>query len=438
MPIDVSQSKVTSDSLSRYFPLHRGTIRPGSDRLQKLFGRFFSHPVFDIPLVLVAGTNGKGTVCAMLESCLRHAGLKTGLYTSPHLVRSTERIRIAGKCVSEKVLEEALLEVEVLKEQNLPDATFFEIATAAAFVIFSKLELELDVIVCEVGLGGRFDSTNALKPLVSVLTSVGLDHQELLGNTLDKIAFDKSFVSRRNRVFVCGPLESDAGLGRDRAVNVTGAVCVTSAEPMEARWQAIESTILENKNAWLRLNRAHIRTAIVALKHLEPELGAHLDDAKVIGGFFATRWPGRFDLRHVNNITYLFDAAHNSDGVAHFIRQLESSHLIQKKFAVVFGAFADKDWHDSLPKLAPIASSIQFAGVDSERACSSRQLLDFWSSNIDSGVPSYAASSVEEALVLAKQYAKANDAYVLVLGSIALIGAAMSLLKIEPFDEGAR
>ncbi|MBX9839054.1 MAG: hypothetical protein K2X69_12180, partial [Silvanigrellaceae bacterium] len=178
-----SLSNVKKNSiLEPYFDRVRGKIIPGAHRLQILLQDWIEEGIFQIPSVLVTGSNGKGTTCAFIESILRHHDLKTGLYTSPHLIHPNERIRINGIPISENILENNLNIIINITKERLPDASLFEILTATALLTF--LKEKIDFLICEVGLGGLYDSTNSISPLVSVLTSVSLEHTDFLGKTL--------------------------------------------------------------------------------------------------------------------------------------------------------------------------------------------------------------------------------------------------------------
>jgi dihydrofolate synthase/folylpolyglutamate synthase len=206
------QNQATS-LLKPFFNKTRGKMIPGAYRLQKLLVNWLDQGILNLPSVLITGSNGKGTTCAFIESILRASGFKTGLYTSPHLIHPAERIRINGIPINDELLETTIIEITKQADIHLPDASFFEILTAVGFLIFFKEKI--DFLICEVGLGGYEDSTNATSPIVSAITSISLEHTEILGDSLYQIGKDKAFVARRNRPIVVAsqiPLEAKNGI----------------------------------------------------------------------------------------------------------------------------------------------------------------------------------------------------------------------------------
>ncbi|MEY2988425.1 MAG: hypothetical protein RJB13_1946, partial [Pseudomonadota bacterium] len=179
-------------TVAALFSRVRGHIEPGSHRMRLLLKQETLDCLQITPTVLVAGTNGKGTLCSLLEQTFRDSNLKTALYTSPHLISPTERIRINGALMNENAFINESQQAFNRAKKHLPDATFFELITAIAFEYFARNKV--DVLICEVGLGGRLDSTNVTSPTVSVLTSVGLDHTEWLGKDEKSIAHEKAYI----------------------------------------------------------------------------------------------------------------------------------------------------------------------------------------------------------------------------------------------------
>jgi dihydrofolate synthase/folylpolyglutamate synthase len=265
-----------------------------------------------VPVIHVAGTNGKGSTCAMVEAMARSAGLRTGLYTSPHLVRFAERIRINGAPIEDAPLAEHL-------EQALKsDLSFFETATLAAFLAFR--EADLDVAILEAGIGGRLDATNVVRAAelrCAAVTSVGLDHQDKLGQTIEEIAGEKLAIGKHGRPIVVGPTVPDLPtLGRIvRATAVDEAVEVT----MEGAHQRVNAGI-----AWA----------------IAQELGIPVDARA--RGLAKAQWPGRFERIHGGRIDglWILDGAHNPDGMRALVATIAETET--DVGAVVFGALADK------------------------------------------------------------------------------------------------
>lgn len=421
-----SQELPPNQSLQRHEMRRRGDIRPGTHRMQRLLGHRAESSFWDTASILLTGTNGKGSVAALVDRFLRAHGLRTGLYTSPHLVDFEERIRIDGKPVTEVVLAPHLDELEREARTSLPDATFFELATGAALLSFCQARV--DVQVMEIGLGGRFDSTNVVSPIVSALTSVGRDHQAELGDDIRGIAFDKSFVSRRRRPFVVGSLCCEAEAGMREAVDITGADVVYAHETLSADLEHLCLTAGEHSNPWIKINVQHVRTALHVVDAFLRETGRPVSVAALEVGLNTVLWPGRFDQRVVAGSRWLFDACHNPSGLDYFLDQLRRSSLSGERFVVVFAAFADKDWRRMLPLLPSVADHLILTQTESERAQSAHSMVG--------GVPGdlsvEVCTTLSAALVAARSVAGKRP--ILLLGSILLIGDAMKNLGIRPFE----
>ncbi|MEN9528176.1 MAG: hypothetical protein RI932_49, partial [Pseudomonadota bacterium] len=302
MTLDLPDFCSFENTISALFSRVRGHIEPGAHRMQRLVSEETLEQLARIPTILVAGTNGKGTVCALLEQYFRDSGSSTALYTSPHLVSPTERIRLCGIPISEDNFLASARKVFEAAKVRLPDATFFELMTALAFEVI--IDAQPDIFVCEVGLGGKLDSTNALSPCVSVLTSVGLDHTEWLGPTETDIAFEKSFVSRRNRAFVVGELSEEARQGLKKALAITGARSVFVAPTADPT----------------RVSEALARTALIEFAR---EGGCEFSEAIFDHSCRRAFWPGRMDVRQVSGVRVMLDAAHNAHGVRYLIKQMQ-------------------------------------------------------------------------------------------------------------------
>lgn len=423
-----------ASALAPYFSRTRGDIKPGAHRLLRLLWTCLESGVLEIPCILVAGSNGKGSVCAMLESILRTAGYKTGLYTSPHLVHPAERIRIDGIPVSEDILANAVAQVDALKNLNLPDATFFELATAAGLLIFKAAQV--DVLIAEVGLGGRYDSTNALSPGVSVLTSVSLEHTELLGTTEQAIAFDKAHVSRRRRPFITGTLSQEAQQGVCAALACTGALQVSANERLPPEIESLfESLVSASDKPWLKANPLNVRTTLAAITASQAAFGFQLTPSLLRTGLEQTFWPGRFDVRQVAGRTVIFDAFHNPAGFEFFLNQYKNSPFAHSRCYVIFGSLADKDWQKVVLQLPTLAMHTLFTQPTSPRAVEARTLATYFADHHSQANE----HSVLEPLVAALAHAWSQEASldsltpILIAGSIALVGEAMELLGVQPF-----
>lgn len=440
-----ARERASESVLAPYFSRTRGDIRPGAHRIRALLAACGFPTLSPKTRILVAGTNGKGTTCSLLESALRACGMRTGLYTSPHLVHPGERIRVAGVPSTEAQLEPVVARVDAAARTALPDATFFELLTATAFLRFEEEHTEVDVI--EVGLGGRYDSTNVVAPTVSVLVSVGLDHTEMLGPDEACIAFDKAHVSRRGRPLVCGPLSANARLGLGEAVARTGARVVDASESGPLSPFALQVTSLLGGGG-LDPNR---RVALVALATLaregsDPCGGATLplSECGIARGFAAAFWPGRFDVRRVRGRTIVFDAAHNAHGARYFVNTFLASPLAGTRPVFVYGSLSDKDWPEVLSTLAPVAGAFVFTEPSSPRAVPASEIaartsgLAAFRQEHGAEAPRVVACEADLARALDVAFHKAGEDNVacVVIGSIALLGDAMERLEVDPFDAG--
>jgi dihydrofolate synthase/folylpolyglutamate synthase len=339
------------------------------------------HPQTHFKSILIAGTNGKGSVTAMTDCALRASGLKVGRYTSPHLIRLEERFAIDGSPVETPVLGERIEEIRRLIDDLLAKGaleappTFFEVTTAIAFEIFRRAGV--DVAVLEVGLGGRLDATNIVQPIAAAITSIDFDHEQYLGNTLAAIAAEKAGVIRREIPVVVGPVAEEAR-------EVLASMCeLAAAEFVEAdEGVRIESTSEDGRTSIrlatrmrdygvvpLGLRGDHqVPNALVAVRLLE-ELERHLPvtAASITAGIRDVRWPGRLQMIEVpGGRRVLLDAAHNPAGAWALASYLKRE--FPEPLPIVFGALRDKDVSLMLKALLPVASTIVMTEPDTPRA----------------------------------------------------------------------
>ncbi|APJ02648.1 bifunctional folylpolyglutamate synthase/dihydrofolate synthase [Silvanigrella aquatica] len=433
-------------SLDAYFDRSWGTIIRGAHRLQILLQDDLCNGIINIPTVLVSGSNGKGTTSAFIESIMRKHGCKTGLYTSPHLIHPTERIRINGKPIDEKLLEEFLFITIEKSKKYLPDASFFELTTATAFQIF--LHQQIEFLVCEVGLGGHYDSTNCLSPIVSVLTSVSLEHTKFLGETLTKIAADKSFISRRNRPFIVSEtLNKEALMGVKETTAITGAIVCHAKDKQPNLYENLLQKIARVDNNisyhFAKLNLINLRTALCAVEQIKEEFKNQfqklipLNEISLEQAILNTEWPGRFDIRMIHNRSVIFDASHNPDGFKYFLNEYEKSIFSNKKCVLIFASLNDKDWKSTLNLLPKIASSIIFTEVPSNRAQIASEFLSYINENNNKeelisnyqNLSCFTIPNYELALETAMN--QFPDLPLVITGSIAFIGMAMDRFGLE-------
>jgi dihydrofolate synthase/folylpolyglutamate synthase len=366
--------------------LEKFGIKFGLANIQTLAAAL-GNPHTQFKTLLIAGTNGKGSVTAMADCALRASGLKVGRYTSPHLVRLEERFAIDGVPVDTAVLVERIEEMRGLIDGLLAKGslesppTFFEVTTAIAFEIFRRARV--DVAVLEVGLGGRLDSTNIAQPIASAITSIDFDHEQYLGNTLAAIAAEKAGVIRRDIPVVVGPVAPEA---RDVIVSMCE---LTGAEFIEAdAGVRIQSTTEDGRTSirittpmrdygWVPLGLRgdhQVPNALVAVRLLEElERQLPVTPASIVAGLRDVRWPGRLQMIEVpGGHRVLLDAAHNPAGAWALASYLKRE--FPEPLPIVFGALRDKDVSLMLKALLPAASTMVMTQPDSPRAHTADEL----------------------------------------------------------------
>jgi dihydrofolate synthase/folylpolyglutamate synthase len=429
-------------------PLEAGGIRFDLDSFRQLLHRV-GDPHLRQPSVLVAGTNGKGSTSALVASVAHAAGYRVGLYTSPHLESARERVRVGGIAVDDETLAAALERViDAAGASSIAHApTHFEALTGAAFLVLA--DAGVDLAVFEVGLGGRLDATNVTEPLVSAVTSIGLDHQEYLGETLTEIAFEKAGVFRRGRVALWGKLPDEArtrievvaaerGALRDEE---TGDWSIDGVEVDELaqRFAIVDGTGARLARPTLRLAGAHQRdNALLAARIvdvLRRSGWSRLDRAAVESGFASCQWPGRLEEvalpGSAGRRAVLFDGAHNEDGSRALARHLERR---RQPFDVLLGALGDKRPEKWLSLLARGAERVWATTVPSPRALAAGDIVRLLGAD---GVAAHAVATPDAALDAALA-GSTND--LVVAGSLYLVGELRRALRARaqvpaPADE---
>lgn len=408
-------------------------------------------PELQLKIVHVAGTNGKGSVSASLLTVMQYAGLRVGLYTSPHLSCVRERFRINDTYISEdEFAATAERIIEVLGDETI---TYFEFTTAMAFLWFA--EANLDLVVLETGLGGRLDATNVVTPMLSIITSISMDHEAYLGNTLTEVAGEKAgiiksaipVVATGGEPEVIRVLEQVAGehkaplylLGRDFDYDGTSNAdwnWVGYHRDIEERVGNLRCSM---KGAYQRENGSLV---IAALKLLG-RLGLVVAEADVRSGLASVVWPGRLEYlvldrktrrpvagatdADANTVCYLLDGAHNPAGVKNLALTLENEYSY-RKLIVVWGAMIDKDIIGGLARMMPMADSIILTRPEGERSAEPEQLLACLSAS-DQG-KAVCLREVSDAVRAAEDMAAPGD-MIVVAGSLYLLGAVRALLVGE-------
>jgi dihydrofolate synthase/folylpolyglutamate synthase len=408
------------EAIQWLYGLESRGIKLGLERMTSA-AEMRGHPEQGLQFVHVAGTNGKGSVSSMVESVLRSAGYRTGLYSSPHLQRYVERVQIGGRPISER---EATRRIEELRaDTRLPRLSFFEYTTLLAFEAFR--DARCDAVVLEVGLGGRLDATNIVTPEVSVITNISLEHQRVLGDTVAKIAREKAGVLKPGIpcvVGVRGKAERRAISMRARAVE---APLRWIDRDFESVWTGQSLSVRVGQREWSDLklglrgrhqgdNAACALASVVELR----ERGFDISDAHIRSGLQQAKWPARLEW-HPGRPAFLFDAAHNAAGC-----ETLSSYLDDLTFpgrvVLLFGAMRDKDHRRMLAAFDGQLHQRVYAAPSVRRSERPERLA-----KIREGV---VARSVSEAVMRARRSAGA-DGLVVVAGSIFLVSEVRALVK---------
>jgi len=372
----------------------------------------------------VAGSNGKGSTSAMLERIAREAGLSTGLYTSPHLSKLTERVRVNGEPISDATLDAAL---ERVMRDATGELTFFETLTMAAFVALA--DAELDVVVLEVGLGGRLDATNLIeRPLATGITSISvgeggryLEHANFLGDTVAAIAREKAGIAKPGVPLVLGPLSAEAW---ESVLVVAHKVSALVLEPRVAADGALRLSNGETLLLRPLLGGPHqIENAAVAAEMAVAAASLGVRTSHIERGIAMASWPGRLESISFRGRTVVLDAAHNIDGVRALVRALPGLGIDAARTILVFGALADKPFASMLGLLAPFAQRRVYAPPEGRAPALPATLAAIAAGE----TCETAMQAIERALAIS-----APGDTLLVTGSIYFVGAVRAwLLGIE-------
>ena len=393
-------------------------MKPGLDAIARLL-HALGDPHLRVRAVHVAGTNGKGAVCAMVDSCLRAAGLRTFRYTSPHLVRINERFMLDGAPAADSVLDEAAAEVE-RAASAVPDLTFFEALTAVAFLVADSSGV--DVAVLETGLGGRLDATNVCSSVATAITRIGLDHCDWLGDTVGKIAAEKAGIVKPGVPVVLGRnLPEVVDIVKGKAAEL-GSPFVYAPDTADER-ELPPGFALGGS-----FNRENAVTALALMKALPADLRP--DGAAIVRGLADVVWPGRF--QRVGR--FIVDGAHNPPAAQALVSALlDSSHspfpVPRSPFPVphtlIAGFCGDKDVREVLRILKPVVGRAIAVRTNNPRSLSAEELAAMMR---EEGIAAAAAASLPEAIAMS------GDDPTLICGSLFLAGEALVALGAYPYS----
>jgi dihydrofolate synthase / folylpolyglutamate synthase len=414
------------------------------------------HPEQGFPSVLIAGTNGKGSTAATLASILRASGLKTGLYTSPHLMRINERIRVNGEEISDADFAKLHSHVDRVAQRLVENAelpwhpSFFEMMTAIAFEDFARQKVELAVL--EVGMGGRLDATNVVEPRLSVMTDISLDHQKYLGNTLEEIAREKMGILRPGGVAVVLPQQPEANdvIGNTilevgaRAVNAvpyvppvspgSGEYLVTGPEPSGPGYvyryplEVLGEQILVETPLVGRHQLRNVALAIAAAVELSGQGLGGITAKSIERGIRETRWPGRFQMiaARPGRPEMVIDVAHNPAG-AWALRSALSERYEGRPLIFVFGAMRDKAISEMAEILFPLADKVIATRPENPRSASPEEIQQ---AAARTGTEIEATEDVQQAVERARVLAGAGTVIV-ITGSIYMVGEVMRSIGVQ-------
>jgi dihydrofolate synthase / folylpolyglutamate synthase len=408
------------DPLTYLFSLEQFGIKFGLDNISTLVARL-GHPEHAFRSVHIAGTNGKGSVTAMVDAALRAAGHRSGRYTSPHLVDLRERFVIDGRPVDQAALVAAVADIRKAIDEATRDGalavqpTFFEATTAVAFELFRRARVE--VAVLEVGMGGRLDATNVVVPTVTAITSIAFDHQRYLGSTLREIALEKAGIIKTGIPVVVGDLPHEAFAAVEETAHARGA------ELIRASARNLADVALGLAGAHQRANAA-VAAGILEVLNAR---GIAVSPEAIASGLAHPDWPGRLDLRRLaDGREVLMDAAHNPAGaaaLASYLTVLAGREPGRANPPLVFAAMRDKDVEGMFSSLLPVVGPVVLTRASTPRSAAPDELAQL----VRRMSPDRRVT-VEPSVAAALDIAWRDASRILVAGSIFLLGDVMKLI----------
>ena len=402
------------EALAWLYGLQRFGIKLGLENIRRLLAEL-RIDLRGSRVIHVAGTNGKGSVCGMIDSILRAQGYRTGLFTSPHLVTFRERIRVNGEMISEDAVANGLTAIRGLVADWNPHPTFFEIITALALKYFS--EKKTDIVVLETGMGGRLDATNAIQSDVSVITSIDFDHEQWLGRSLREIATEKAGIMKPKVPVICAPQRPEA----EEVIRARAAEC---EGPIEFVTASYDKTPIALAGSHQRQNAA-LAVAVMRAGKIK------IDDAAIARGLATLDWPARFQRWDERTI---IDGAHNPAS-ARVLADTWREIFGDQRATLVLAILSDKDLRGICEALAPISDYVFLPKIRSERAAPPDELAKVLST-ITPLLPYSMTGSIGDALELAG----AKPQPVLITGSLHFAGETFAHLRGKPaaFEECAQ
>lgn len=407
-------------------------------RLLELMG----NPQDKLKCIHVAGTNGKGSTCAFISTILREQGLKVGMFTSPYIEQFCERIQINGENITDEDMDRICEKIKPLAEQVEAETgehpTEFELVTALCFEYYA--EQEVDIAVIEVGMGGRYDATNVIKPLVCVITNIGYDHMKYLGNSITQIALEKAGIIKKDTPVVIGLQEHSF---ESQVVIIYAVTTCNNFDDFEEsrkyvvgveQHKDIVRTFSETK---FEYKGEVFETGFIATYEIEnactaietvgclSRYGIDVSYETIYSGVKKTRWPGRFEVFEKDGVKVIVDGAHNSQGVTKLFESLEDLEDYEfRKVIGVFGCLEDKDYNFMIDIARISIEEVCIYEVDSKRAMKPFQIKKLFRF-----IRSYVCYSPEEAVAKAIEHAKEKGDIVVAFGSLYSVGRIRNFLE---------
>lgn len=416
-----------NDAIAYIHSTYRFGSKLGLENMRRLLG-LMEDPHKELEFIHIAGTNGKGSTASFISHALMETGLVVGTYTSPFIIEFNERIKINFQNISNEdlaqITEYVKSKVDILVEAGENHPTEFEIVTSIAFEYFKRKKC--DIVVLEVGLGGRFDATNIIDvPLCAVITKIGYDHKEYLGDTLDKIAFEKAGIIKNSiKVFTCDQLPEAMRVIEDKCKETGSALTVANAD-YKLISRNIDSQIYEYKGIRIEIplcGEHQIKNSILAFEVLK-EIGLPYD--KILSGFLKTVWIGRFDVL-LKEPLFIVDGAHNPDAAAELGRTI-TDYFKDKKIIFIMGVFKDKDYPEMIGNLISHAKTFITFTIDNERALDGEVLAGYIRNHYGNVVN---CDKIKEAVRHALLISEKDDV-IIAFGSLSYIGELGKTIKAE-------
>lgn len=398
--------------------------RFGTECICELLQRL-QNPQKELKVIHVAGTNGKGSFCSVLSSILVNAGYRVGLYTSPFIEEFNERIQLNNVPIGDEELVPLLEEVKEKTDGMSFCPTEFDFITAAALKWFSRKDC--DLVILEVGMGGRYDSTNVIdKPVLSVITSIALDHTKVLGDTTEKIAFEKAGIIKKDCPVIWGGEDEGAyGVIKAESEKLSAPLIKTDASSLNIKDMNLSRTLFEYKGKEYKLsllgtyqpkNCVTVLTAVDVLR----EKGYEISDKSVYEGIEKAKWKARFELLR-NNPPVIFDGGHNPHGIKAATESLKN-YFKGEKVNLLMGVLADKDYTQMVKLLTPYVNRVFCITPPSDRALKSSELAAVFEEN---GIAAESFDEIKEGV----QKALETNESLIILGSLYMYGEVVKYVK---------